>query len=109
MPPNRRAVGFLQSLFERSGYIRTKRETHAGTSHPGFEIRLVVRDRAEERAAKTAMNELGLTPGRSFPKWDRYVIPFYGRRQVERFVETIQPNGKHSVRHFVRGGNHRAR
>ncbi|MBI3098494.1 MAG: hypothetical protein HYY93_09680 [Planctomycetes bacterium] len=109
MPPNSRAVTFLQSLFERSGYIRTKRETGHGTSHPGFELRLVVRDRAEERAAKSAMNALGLTPGRSFPKWDRYVIPFYGRRQVERFVETIRPNGKLSVRTFVRGNHARAR
>jgi hypothetical protein len=89
----RNSARLLRLVFERSGYVRVKEDRGRG-SHHGVELRLAVRDKSEARAVRSASAVLGLKPGRTFAKWNREVLPFYGRRQVERFLAAVKPGMK---------------
>ena len=100
---SRNSARFLRDLFERSGYVRIKQDRGA-RSHHGYELRLAVNGRLEEKAVRSASAALGLRPGRSYTKWNREVLPFYGRRQVELFLAAVKPSLKTPAPRSHRGG-----
>jgi hypothetical protein len=52
----------------------------------GWELRLVVRSEVDADRVKDLVRQLGVSPGRAFPKSRSFVVPVYGAEPA-RFIE----------------------
>lgn len=87
----------MRWLYEEHGYIRVKMDNRLGGKRTGWEIRLSLPTRKEAEGVRGSLRKLRLKAGRLFAKHDRYVVPLYGRRQVESFLRIIRPNTKNHI------------
>lgn len=53
--------------------------------------------RQEAETVRKLLRTLGLRCGSLFPKHSRFIVPIYGRRQVELFLTKLRPERKNSI------------
>lgn len=92
----------LQDWFDRIGYVRicnTQRRKREGQAYKkGYEVRFALDSRDAVREVQRLLTTVGLRPGKPYRKYDRIVLPVYGRASVEWFVKRL-PKGSEQVRH----------
>lgn len=79
------------------GYIRVKMDGRLGGKRTGWEIRLSMPSKREADKVRTLLKKVPLRAGKTFEKHKRFVIPLYGRRQVEIFLQRVKPDRKSAI------------
>ncbi len=78
----------LQKLVNGKFYFRfpdKKRRNIEGQSYKqGYEVRLVVKNKAELKKIKSLLKDLGFDIGKPYAKGTQFVQPVYGKYQVEK-------------------------
>lgn len=86
------ATVLLRQLFQRGGCVRVAdkaRRTEKGLRYSkSYEVRLVVKTRAELLQVRELVRQVGFTPATTFLKHNRIVQPIYGKSAVEWFLTT---------------------
>jgi hypothetical protein len=78
---------FISEIFKERGYIKTKKGTDS--SHQGWEIRLSIIDKKEEKLVKEVLEHYGFYCGKSFKKHNRFIVPIYGKEQAQSFLNNF--------------------
>lgn len=87
----------LAAWFNEHGCTRSApdpklRKEHSKTYKRGYEVRLSAHP--EELSNLSALlHRTGFKPGTPFPKGNRFVVPLYGKEQVQRFLQMIEQEG----------------
>ncbi len=92
----REATRLLREVYEQHGYIRLKMDTRRQSSR-SWEIRLWADSAQDARQLSTALAALDMTSGKPFAKRKGFIVPLYGRDQVEQFLKRIKPKTKNEI------------
>lgn len=92
----REATRLLRGVYEQHGYIRLKMDTRRQSSR-SWEIRLWADSAQDARQLSTALAALDMTSGKPFAKRKGFIVPLYGRDQVEQFLKRIKPKTKNEI------------
>jgi len=93
----RKAKALLRERYERRGYVRYKDAVAKGIKRTGWEVRLYAYDRTDLRRLVAALKRLAFRPGNAYAKAPGWIVPVYGRDQVERFLDMTRPARKADV------------
>lgn len=85
----------LRKAFAQKGYVRYKNEKRSNLEgydcyKKGYEVRLIARSEAELADLMAALSAFGFRAGRAFLKAKQWVLPLYGRVEVERFLRLVK-------------------
>lgn len=82
----------LRQCFREGGCVRvvdkTRRKKMGQLYKKGYEVRLVVRTRAESLKIRGLLRQVGLNPAATYVKRNQIVQPVYGKAAVEWFLST---------------------
>jgi hypothetical protein len=92
----RAATRWLRETYEQHGYIRVKTDSRRRTSR-SWEIRLWADDAKQSRRLSIALATLDLTSGKPFAKRNGFIVPLYGKQQVEQFLKRVKPKVKSEI------------
>lgn len=92
----REATRLLREVYERHGYIRLKVDTRRQVNH-SWEIRLWADSADDARQLSAALAALDLTSGKPFAKRKGFIVPLYGKDQVEQFLKRVKPKVKNQI------------
>ena len=89
-----KAARQLAQLFARNGCLRLpnirRRKIEKRQYHAGYEVRLVASDEEELNLVRSCLRAVELRPGREFTKVNKFVLPIYGKAQVEHFCSVVK-------------------
>lgn len=85
----------IVDAFQQGGCARirdlAKRELHTSLKYKkGYEIRLPVSTTEEKLTLLEALELLGFRAGKPYPKHRQFIIPIYGKQQVEKFADLLE-------------------
>jgi hypothetical protein len=82
----------LRRFFRQGGYVRivdkARRKKMGQLYKKGYEVRLVVKTRAELLQVRELLRQVGLNPATTSVKHNRIIQPIYGKAAVEWFLST---------------------
>ena len=90
----RAATSLLNKWLPDRGYWRipdTKRQKAESSQSykKGYEIRFVATDEAEIEQIEDMLSALDIRSGSPFAKANQWIVPVYGREQVEEILEMV--------------------
>lgn len=90
----RAATQLLNKWLPDRGYWRLPSEKRqkkesSQSYKKGYEVRFVASDKAEIKQIQEMLEALDMKGGKPFPKASQWVVPVYGRAQVEEILELI--------------------
>ena len=91
----RDAIRIIKKYYSKGGRIRHRiqerflRESRKQKYKKGFEIRIKIANDAEYQELTQALSICDIKPGRPYAHHMHWVLPIYGKKQVEWFEEEI--------------------
>jgi hypothetical protein len=91
-PPLESPETLVRRCFRDGGCVRVvdkvRRKKMGQLYKKGYEVRLVVKTRAELLQVRELLRQVGFNPAKTFVKRNQIVQPIYGKAAVEWFLST---------------------